>query len=243
MSKTFQRNETKDSFENTNISIKDKIKYIWKDSTYIFDIPAFVLSIFASVYLTFIITNYSQSLDPDRVEMSRFAGIVLNLLMVGLLFYIILTISIKKEATTFNVENFTPSDSKVTLMFISIFLVVEVVIQNYISKITLTTIEQYDQYMFYTSIAISETIIFATLFQIVWEKLTKQPIIGILIHGLSFAYYHISVYGDDPTKILVVFLSGINFAIAIKFSKRLSVPIVIHIMINIIATGLLIGGG
>lgn len=233
-----RKNETLDDYLEEKKSFRQKFKEIWNDYSYELDLPALVLAVISAIYLTYIITNYSQSLESEKLEMARLSGIVFNLLICGLVFYLLVYVGFKQTKIE-QPEGYTISDTRLTIIFVAIFLVVEYIIQNYISKIELSVIQLTEQYFFYISIAIAETIVFSTLFQIIWERLTKQPIVGIIIHAVAFMLYHVTVYGDEPSQMIAVFLSGLNFALAVKISKKLSVPIIIHIIVNILAYGLL----
>jgi membrane protease YdiL (CAAX protease family) len=200
-----------------------------------------VLVIFASIYLTFITVNFSQSGDADKIELANNSSILIDLLMFGLIFFILMFI-VQGKLTIEKPEGYTSSDATVTAISTFVFLGLEVLIQNLIQTVTLSVIS-YDYWFFFVSTAIAEAVIFSVMFQIVWEYLTRSPLVGILVHATAFMLYHYAVYGSDPSEMVAVFFSGLIFALSVKFTKKLSIPMITHVIVNVISYGILFNVG
>lgn len=220
----------------TKTSLFIRLGEIYKDNRYVFDITSLVLVLFASIYLTFASSNYS--FDGTNEVLGKASTVVSTLMLFGLVFYILLFVAFKKDVIrpTFD-QRVSGYDAQITVIFVAIFFGLQFVIQKFIGQLTLSSIELED-YMFYVAIAIAETIIFVCMIQITFEALTRSATVGIIAHAVFFVIYHMNVYGTQINEMVAVFFSGIVFAIAVKFTKRISIAILIHVIINILATGI-----
>jgi membrane protease YdiL (CAAX protease family) len=218
-------------------SFTKRLGEIYKDNKYVFDVTSLVLVLFASIYLTFASSNYS--FDGTNDELGKASTVVSTLMLFGLVFYIFLFVAFKKDVIrpTFD-QSVSGYDAQITVIFVAIFFGLEFVIQKFIRQLTLSSIELED-YMFYIAIAIAETIIFVCMIQITFEALTRSATVGIIAHAIFFVIYHMNVYGSDINEMLAVFFSGLVFALAVKFTKRISIAILIHVINNILATGII----
>jgi len=102
----------------------------------------------------------------------------------------------------------------------------------------LFSVSAFDYFMFFLSVAIGEEMLFRfglqptlkTFFN--WNE-NLATILSITITALIFALYHNFVY--DVKNMLIVFVVGAIFGIALETTKSIDTPLIAHIGLNIIA--------
>ena len=107
-------------------------------------------------------------------------------------------------------------------------------ISQTIFRLTLTT---EDLYMYYVAGAIIEEGMFRMFIVSFFMMKTKIKYVGIIISSVIFMVSHWSVYGQSPDMMLAVLLSGIMFGIFYVMSKDITITMIAHIIINLIAVG------
>ena len=107
-------------------------------------------------------------------------------------------------------------------------------ISQTIFRLTLTT---EDLYMYYVAGAIIEEGMFRMFIVSFFMMKTKIKYVGIIISSVIFMVSHWSVYGQSPDMMLAVFLSGVMFGIFYVMSKDITITMIAHIIINLIAVG------
>jgi membrane protease YdiL (CAAX protease family) len=94
--------------------------------------------------------------------------------------------------------------------------------------------------MFAVLIGISETLLFIGFLQSWITAVTGQPLLGVLASNVVFATFHAAVYGLNTPALLVVGASGVMLSVTFMLTRRLSIPILAHAIINLLA---FLGGG
>ena len=128
---------------------------------------------------------------------------------------------------------------KAVLFVVYVVLLVFVIalimfISQTIFRLTLTT---EDLYMYYVAGAIIEEGMFRMFIVSFFMMKTKIKYVGIIISSVIFMLSHWSVYGQSPHMMLAVLLSGIMFGIFYVMSKDITITMIAHIIINLIAVG------
>lgn len=99
------------------------------------------------------------------------------------------------------------------------------------------TISTEDMYMYYVAGAILEEGLFRMFIVSFFMVKTKLKYLGIVISSIIFMLSHWAVYGQSPDMMLAVLLSGIMFGIFYVISKDITITMIAHIIINLIAVG------
>ena len=107
-------------------------------------------------------------------------------------------------------------------------------ISQTVFRLTLST---EDLYMYYVAGAIIEEGMFRMFIVYFFMVKTKIKYFGIIISSIIFMFSHWEVYGQSPDMMLAVLLSGIMFGIFYVMSKDITITMIAHIIINLIAVG------
>lgn len=204
---------------------------------------AIVLMIFVFIYLTFMISNYS-GVESISEEMVSHSEVAISLALVGLSIGFIIAASKKRV----NIELNPIDESELMNILFPVAVGTALIsIMNFILFKSIGGVDYnisgYNVVLFNISMAIVEEIAFSFLFQIAFEYLLDSDIGGIIVRGIAFAIYHYAVYGGEWIKIISVLLTGIILATTLRITKRLSTNMLIHVLINLLASGFAFGGG
>lgn len=210
---------------------------------YIIDKVAIVIMIFAFVYLSFITTNYSQSDNQTLIDLANQGQIAISLAIIGLVMMLLINSAMRSKGKKFTItlKGFEEeSFQRIGLtMAVGVFVIslTNMFLFKTISGGKTYNITGFDLFLFAVSMAIVEEIIFSFLFQIAFEELTGNVVIGIVVRAIAFMLYHFAVYSHDWRMMLSTFIAGIVLAISLWFSKRITTNIGIHAIINAVAMG------
>ena len=224
-------------------TFRQRMNEIFRSTDYVFDTPTFILTLVAVIYLLFASITYSQTGDPTELEFSNQVVRILPFVTLGLSFYILILLIRQRESlsvekpTEFRVLEFTSADVSITIVTVAVGLVSLTFIHNSINQLTAQSVLDVDYLMFYVAIAIAEELAFSMLFQLAFELLLKSWVVGVFARAIGFMAFHLAVYGEQPLLLMLTFLSGLIFALMLKISKRLSANIIVHAIVNAIATG------
>jgi len=91
--------------------------------------------------------------------------------------------------------------------------------------------------LFYYTAAVSEETFFRYYLQTKVEQVSPffASAIAIILTSLSFMTYHFGVYGVSIIALYAVFISSLILGVMYWLSKRLSVPMIIHVLVNFFA--------
>jgi len=91
--------------------------------------------------------------------------------------------------------------------------------------------------LFYLTAGVSEELFFRYYIQTkVEQSLPFIKPLSIFVASLLFTVYHFTVYGTNIYILYAVFFSSLVLGAIYYFSKRLSVPMLVHIMANLFAS-------
>lgn len=207
--------------------------------TYYIDIISFLLMLGAFIYLTTILTQFSQSEDAILQQFANEGQIAISLALIGLMFYLLIN-QLKTKKSELIFRGYSEEDFQQTLLpigvgFFSIAILNFLLFQSVV--LPKYSISGFDYFFFVISMAIVEEIFFTFLAQITFEVLTNSWIIGIIARAFLFMLYHLAVYGDDPKLLISTLISGFIFALMFRWSRRITTNIMIHVIINALALG------
>jgi len=95
-------------------------------------------------------------------------------------------------------------------------------------------VEPLDPRMFAVLIAVSEEVFFRYFATSMFASLTGKWA-GTVLSATLFATYHLAVYGGSPSSLLTVWVGGLILSFAFLETKRITPPILAHVLINYIA--------
>jgi len=90
--------------------------------------------------------------------------------------------------------------------------------------------------LFAVLIAISEEVFFR-VFLTTWFYMLAGKFFAIFLSSTAWSVYHFAVYGSDLVVIGVILVAGFVLGYAYVESRRASVPMLAHALINLIAVG------
>jgi membrane protease YdiL (CAAX protease family) len=99
-----------------------------------------------------------------------------------------------------------------------------------------TIIDFQTRKMFYLSAAISEELFFRYYLATLLLQKTQSPLTSTFATSLVFMVYHNVVYGFSAVALIIVFLSSMVLTFIYFISRRISVPIIIHSLVNLLAS-------
>ena len=109
------------------------------------------------------------------------------------------------------------------------------------SSIALATIAE--AILFYYTAGVSEETFFRYYLQTKAEQSLPIPLYGaiaaIVLISTLFTTYHFGVYGTDLSALYAVFLSSLVLGSVYYATKRLSVVMLIHVLVNVTAAGVI----
>lgn len=91
-----------------------------------------------------------------------------------------------------------------------------------------------DNRLFSVLIGVSEEMFFR-VFLTSWLVLLTGRLWGIVLGSSVFTVYHFSVYSAMPSALLIIFSSGLIIGYAFVESRRASVPMLAHALINMLS--------
>jgi hypothetical protein len=198
-----------------------------------------IFIIFASIYLTFVITQFTQSEDAVLLELAGYAQTAILLFLVGLVaLFLILTVG--RDKVEFRTVDIIGTKYFGNVIFPAIIGLAGIIILNmfvfqFEGNYNLTG---FNYLLFSVSMAIVEEVIFTFLFQITFTYLLNSRIWGALIRAIGFVIYHLAVYGQEQNRLIAVLAGGFIMAGVFEWANGdITANMIIHLAINIMASG------
>lgn len=137
------------------------------------------------------------------------------------------------------------------LMGIATLFFFQMVLQAVVQMVFRLAMEPIDIYFYYLSASVIEEALYRmfliSLIIFLFSKLKVQLpevlilFIAVLVSSIIFMLVHLSAYGGNPDLLLAMFLVGIVLAIYYIIFKDITVPMIGHLLINLLATWLMLG--
>ena len=130
-------------------------------------------------------------------------------------------------------------EEPVMWIFYIAFIVLILSISWAIAKITVRfALSTTDMYFYYISTAVIEELFFRMfLCSFLKLKINLHPAIVVLISSLLFTLIHIEAYYNKPYALVVMCVGGLVFSISYLKFKDITIPMVAHVIINLVAVG------
>ena len=129
--------------------------------------------------------------------------------------------------------------------------VLQMVVQAVMQIVFRLAMETIDLYFYYLAAAVIEEVFYrmflisliVTIFYRINTQIPEFIIIfvAMLISSFVFMLVHLSAYGDRPDLLLAMFFVGMVLAIYYIIFKDITVPMLGHLLINLLATWLMLG--
>jgi membrane protease YdiL (CAAX protease family) len=209
------------------------------------DIMSFAILILAFIALTYLQNKYLGSTEYPTLSENCTTFIVLG--VVGLVGTLITKVIASLDTNFKLFENKLQTTDKIDFLYAMIaYLFIQVVVKVISNIAFFQVISQFDVYIFYISAAIIEEwlyrsfiINFIMMISSLWRKGRKYQnvfeIISIIVSAFVFMLVHTRYYGQIDL-LIITFLGGCSQAFFYLKSQNLSVPIISHAFINILAS-------
>ena len=89
--------------------------------------------------------------------------------------------------------------------------------------------------LFYFSVAVSEELFFRYFLLTLMFMWTGYFFLSLSASSLTFTVYHNVVYGMRPELMILVFACGMILGLIYLLSRRVSVPMAVHCLVNLLA--------
>lgn len=129
--------------------------------------------------------------------------------------------------------------------------ILQMVIQAVVQIVFRLAMETIDIYFYYLAAAVIEEAFYRmfliSLIVFVFSKInTEIPefviiFVAMIISSFVFMMVHLSAYGERPDLLLAMFFVGMVLAIYYIIFKDITVPMIGHLLINLVATWLMLG--
>ena len=127
----------------------------------------------------------------------------------------------------------------------------QMVVQAVVQIVFRLAMETVDIYFYYLAAAVIEEAFYRmfliSLIVFVFSKInTEIPefviiFVAMIISSFVFMMVHLSAYGERPDLLLAMFFVGMVLAIYYIIFKDITVPMIAHLLINLVATWLMLG--
>ena len=191
---------------------------------------SFLLKISAIIIMIYLTTKY--------LGVNEYGNYTLLLLVLGVLSMI--GVVWLNKGNIFILEMDYLKDKYKALIFvfyivIGVFIIALIMfISQFVFRLTISTEHKN---MYYFASAIIEEGMFRMFIISFFMIKTRIKYFGIVISSVIFMFSHWEVYGQSPDMMLAVMLSGIVFGIFYVMSKDITITMIIHVFINLIAVG------
>jgi len=162
------------------------------------------------------------------------------MMSVGLLGYVLNLYVLQGRA---KLSNDMKNPSVLTYSLFGVFL--SVMIQFLVQLPSQFLVSAWEVYAYYAIAGIAEEFFFRyfviTLLEIAFRNL-RQPLRTVLIvsvDGLFFMLVHLFVY-SSPQSLIIVFLTGITYAILFMYTKSMLPTLIAHVVVNMIASSFIV---
>lgn len=169
---------------------------------------------------------------------NEYGDYTLLLLVLGILGFIGIIWLNKGNILVLRMDYLQDGFKAVLFIFYIIILVFIIALLMFISQMVFRlTISTEDMYMYYIAGAIIEETVFRMFLVSFFMIKTKIRYFGIIISSVIFMFSHWEVYGQSPDMMIAVLLSGIMFGLFYIMSKDITITMIAHVIINLIAVG------
>lgn len=127
----------------------------------------------------------------------------------------------------------------------------QMIVQAVVQIVFRLAMETVDIYFYYLAAAVIEEAFYRmfliSLIVFVFSKInTEIPefviiFVAMIISSFVFMMVHLSAYGERPDLLLAMFFVGMVLAIYYIIFKDITVPMIAHLLINLVATWLMLG--
>ena len=193
-----------------------------------------IILIFASILIEFYLTWKYFGKDPY----ANYSLLLLFLGIIGLFGAYWLN-----PVKLFDLKDYYLKDKVEGLRFLSLILITMVLVGGTMAFLNVSfrlALSTTDLYLYFLASAIIEELFFRMFLVGFFETKTKLKGVGIIVSAFIFAIFHFDAYGHSLEMMLAMFLGGIVFGIIYLLSKDITITMVAHLFINIIAVGSLI---
>jgi membrane protease YdiL (CAAX protease family) len=202
---------------------------IKKVEDYTLDYLVLIFSSFSLLANTYIGIMYQNDAHIMAINM-----MYVVFLLSGLVFHFVFLGGIKFQ------QVISPSRARNLIVFVVIGFVCVLIGQTIAFQVergAIVLATFYDELAFYFTAAISESMFFLYLWQSLIEHFLPPviaPLVSVPTIAGLFTAYHGLVYGASVAALIAVLISGLILSALYYISRRLSVPMVIHALVNII---------
>jgi len=194
------------------------------------------LDLLVLIFLTFsvLINSYlSVKYAESNIYISVVNLLFICLALAGLMLHQVFCGGIKFDA------RMLPASIQQITVFSAVGFLFLLVTQTLIFKIQPSTVALStipETKLFYVTAAVSEELFFRYYIQTKLEQsLPYIKTLSIPVTSLLFTVYHFAVYGTNIYLLYAVFFSSLILCSIYYLTKRLSVPIIVHMLANLIA--------
>jgi len=207
-----------------------------------------LLALFMELYL---ISKYTGSSDTSS---SAYVPFMISLFLQGAFGFagIIILNLFNKEV--FLEKEFPFKDGKQGLYYLigilSLFLF-QMIVQTVVQVVFRLAMEPIDIYFYYLAAAVIEEIFYRmfliSLIMFLFSRINARipefimTFLAMIISSFIFMLVHISAYGERPDLLAAMFFVGMVLATYYILFKDITVPIIGHLLINLLATWIMLG--
>ena len=189
------------------------------------------------IFLTFSVL-VNAYLSVKYAESNMYVSVVnlifICLALMGLMLHQAFCGGIKFDATLL------PVSTQQILIFSAVGFFFVLITQTIIFQIQPATIvlaTAFETKLFYLTAAVSEELFFRYYIQTkIEQSLPYLKMLCIPVASLLFTVYHFTIYGANVYALYAVFFSAIILGSIYYVTKRLSVPMIVHILVNFVAS-------
>lgn len=145
--------------------------------------------------------------------------------------------------TLFDLKDYYLKDMVEGLRFLSLILITMVLVGSSMAVLNVTfrlALSTTDLYLYFLASAIIEELFFRMFLVGFFETKTKLKGLGIIVSAFIFTIFHFPAYGHSLEMMIGMFAGGIIFGIIYLLSKDITITMIAHLLINIIAVGSLL---
>lgn len=103
-------------------------------------------------------------------------------------------------------------------------------------KIIRFSVSVEDLFLYYGSAAIIEEVFFRMFLISLFDKYNKKYL-GVVFSSILFMLSHLVVYRESPEMLFITLFSGVIFSFYYIGYKDITIPMIVHMIINLIAVG------
>jgi len=230
---------------------KNRTKMMIDRSIMKFNIISLMFTLLSLFFELYLISKYTGSSDIDSSAYVPFAMRIFFQGAIGFAGMIILNL-LNKES--FLEKDFPIPNAKQGIYYLigilSLFLF-QMIVQTVVQVVFRLAMEPIDIYFYYLAAAVIEEIFYRmfliSLIVFLFSRINARipefiiTFFAMIISSFIFMLVHISAYGERPDLLAAMFFVGMVLATYYILFKDITVPIIGHLLINLLATWIMLG--